>query len=551
MVVALAVVPGVATAQGSWSQVYHEDQHAIENIDLESVTHGNGRFVAVGHANLKGNSGNRQPMIIASSDGTSWTDVSPALGVNGGYLWEVIHTGAQFVAVGNDSTKATGYNEETLILTSGDGLDWQRVVHSGLPLYNFWEDIAYGSDGNGNERYVLAADTSLYYSSDLVNWSEVSKPSGTNGLYWNAVAYGNGQFVAVGKSGSGYVTARMVSSDGADWSVQATSEVGKDTVEFVNARFINIGVGGGTYTSRDTVTWEEATPKLITATTIYSVDYANDTYVFGGGAVGTGNSSGYVWVTADLKNWWQERINGVTEGGIRSLAHDDSGFVGVSDADGMIYYSSFSSASSAPHFTSTKSISATTGAPLTYTVSADGLPVGTYYYHTYNLDPSTASYKLPAGLQFSASSGVGVLSGTPTEAGATELRFSIRPNSGVYVDGARAIEAEVMLVIGATVTATTSTTTTTTTSTTTTTAITTSDSKSDCLFDWAEASYSTLFSPATASMSFGPYYLRYYSQTNAYLAVTVDSLVYLGPLSDNKILDLGPATTWYAAASCN
>jgi len=45
--------------------------------------------------------------------------------------------------------------------------------------------------------------------------------------------------------------------------------------------------------------------------------------------------------------------------------------------------------------------------------------------------------------------------------------------------------------------------------------------------------------------------LRFYSQTNSYLAVTSNSFVYLGPLSGNQMLDLGSATTWYATAGCN
>jgi len=77
------------------------------------------------------------------------------------------------------------------------------------------------------------------------------------------------------------------------------------------------------------------------------------------------------------------------------------------------------------------------------------------------------------------------------------------------------------------------------------------NAKSDCLFDWAESSYSALFSPKAASMSFGPYYLRHYTGTNAYLAVTSGSLVYLGPLSGDQILDLGLASTWYATADCH
>ncbi|TRZ57185.1 MAG: fibronectin type III domain-containing protein, partial [Rhodocyclaceae bacterium] len=75
---------------------------------------------------------------------------------------------------------------------------------------------------------------------------------------------------------------------------------------------------------------------------------------------------------------------------------------------------------------------------------------------------------------------------------------------------------------------------------------TSANSKSDCLFNWAENEYGALFSPRTQSLTFGPYYLRYYSQTSSYLAVTSNSLVYLGPLSGNQLLDLGSATTWYA-----
>ena len=63
--------------------------------------------------------------------------------------------------------------------------------------------------------------------------------------------------------------------------------------------------------------------------------------------------------------------------------------------------------------------------------------------------------------------------------------------------------------------------------------------KSDCLLNWAEASYPTLFAPkGFQSISYGPYYLRYYSATNAYLAITSSSLVYLGPLSGNQLADL-------------
>jgi len=107
--------------------------------------------------------------------------------------------------------------------------------------------------------------------------------------------------------------------------------------------------------------------------------------------------------------------------------------------------------------------------------------------------------------------------------------------------------------VGAAAATTSSTTTTSTTATTTSTTVSaTTNAKSDCLFGWAETNYGTLFSPrGPLSTSFGQYYYRYYSQTNAYLAVIAGNLVYLGPLSGNQLADLGAVSTWYANAGCN
>lgn len=74
----------------------------------------------------------------------------------------------------------------------------------------------------------------------------------------------------------------------------------------------------------------------------------------------------------------------------------------------------------------------------------------------------------------------------------------------------------------------------------------------DCLFNWAERTYPTLFAPAAASDTLAPYYFRYYSQTRAYLGTSSadNHVYYLGPLSSNAILDLGALSTWLATANC-
>ena len=83
-------------------------------------------------------------------------------------------------------------------------------------------------------------------------------------------------------------------------------------------------------------------------------------------------------------------------------------------------------------------------------------------------------------------------------------------------------------------------------------AVTLSGNSSDCLFNWAERTYPTLFSPTAASNTLAPYYYRYYSQTNAYLATSSadNHVYYLGPISNNAVLDVGALPTWLATAGC-
>lgn len=75
----------------------------------------------------------------------------------------------------------------------------------------------------------------------------------------------------------------------------------------------------------------------------------------------------------------------------------------------------------------------------------------------------------------------------------------------------------------------------------------------DCLFNWAENNFPGFFSPAGAASSMlAQYYYRYYPQTNAYLATSSadNHVYYLGPLTSNSILDLGPLSSWLSTSGC-
>lgn len=78
-------------------------------------------------------------------------------------------------------------------------------------------------------------------------------------------------------------------------------------------------------------------------------------------------------------------------------------------------------------------------------------------------------------------------------------------------------------------------------------------SPTECLFNWAESSYPSLFAPAGATTQLAaPYAYRHYTQTNAYLGTssTDNHLYYLGPASGNALLDAGLVSGWLATAGC-
>lgn len=83
--------------------------------------------------------------------------------------------------------------------------------------------------------------------------------------------------------------------------------------------------------------------------------------------------------------------------------------------------------------------------------------------------------------------------------------------------------------------------------------VSTTTTQADCVFKWAEGGYPELFSPGGAiSKSFGNYYYRYYANSNSYLAMSVSDahLIYVGFMSGNSLLDLGPISSVVVQSGC-
>jgi triacylglycerol lipase len=73
----------------------------------------------------------------------------------------------------------------------------------------------------------------------------------------------------------------------------------------------------------------------------------------------------------------------------------------------------------------------------------------------------------------------------------------------------------------------------------------------ECLFNWAQTFYPSLFSPPTSGVQFfSPYTYRYYPNTNAYVGVSSadNHVYYLDPNGD--LQDVGDLSTWLATSGC-
>lgn len=78
-------------------------------------------------------------------------------------------------------------------------------------------------------------------------------------------------------------------------------------------------------------------------------------------------------------------------------------------------------------------------------------------------------------------------------------------------------------------------------------------SPSDCLFNWAEGNYPSLFFPPSAdSKTLPPYYYRYYAATDSYVGTSSsdDKVYYLGPASNGQVLNVGALADWLSVSGC-
>jgi hypothetical protein len=217
----------------------------------ESVTYGNGLFVAV---NSNGGIGNS---VMTSPDGITWTarDVAEA------NQWRAVTYGnGLFVAVAD-----TGTNR---VMRSTDGITWAT---SSAAQANIWRSVIYG---NGTFVAVSNDGTNrVMRSTDGITWATSSAAQAN---IWTSVTYGNGLFVAVSQSGTNQV---MRSTDGITWATSSAAEANQwQSVIYGNGLFVAVADSGTNrvMTSPDGINW---TPRSSPSELWWEVTYGNGLFV--------------------------------------------------------------------------------------------------------------------------------------------------------------------------------------------------------------------------------------------------------------------------------
>ena len=265
---------GVTYLHGQWIALGHTGEFAISRDGANwtpqtvpvgtwhAAAYGSGHFVALSSANVV-------PNEMISNDGAQWSTVTGPPGtpyqsgnsVQNGQWTSIAFGHGLFAAVSSVGT----------VVTSKDGVSWTR---------RFWrpaDDFTSITYGDGRFIAVDASQGEVLLSLDGVHWSLIFQPltgpvpAPVGGLHLGSVAYGNGNFVALGASGTGagYVA---TSVDGYFWTLhQYSPALAVGAVAFGCGAFVAVGQSTGVTNSMiSSITGAAWTSSIVTTVTTSS-----------------------------------------------------------------------------------------------------------------------------------------------------------------------------------------------------------------------------------------------------------------------------------------
>lgn len=195
-------------------------------------------------------------------------------------LYAVINDGRQFIAAGS-----------SVVLTSADGMTWTRRTSPASETYLAMahgnsHTVAAGIRPGGGGSAPLGA---LAFTADGITWRSVTGSLAPDLPMLNAVAFGDGGFVAVGNAG-----ALLHSREGVGWTRIATGvSHNLMAVAFAAGRFVVVGANGTVLTSTDGTTWQNRS--LLTTLPLQGVAFVRNTWLVTSGVS--------LWASVDGIDW--------------------------------------------------------------------------------------------------------------------------------------------------------------------------------------------------------------------------------------------------------
>jgi hypothetical protein len=261
------------------------------------------------------NGGNTTPIYLAvgnnglmleSSDGVSWLPETP---VTNSTLRGVIFANNVFVAFGDGG----------LVMLSLDGVTWLQGTTGTTGSVRGMTYFPALSE------FVAVGDNGLFLTS-------------VNGLAWtlgqtsvavnlNAVAFGNGLFVAVGDNGN-ITTASFGASNGGNWQTRHSQTANNITgVIFDGTKFLGVTSSSETVESTDGVSWHRGDTGFWTELTALAYDSMNTRYVTVGDIGINTLGTSYILTSLDGNTWTEHASAGLQN--LKAVTHGQGVIVAV------------------------------------------------------------------------------------------------------------------------------------------------------------------------------------------------------------------------------
>ena len=261
---------------------------------LYAVAGTTGRYIVSGQAGV----------LLTSTDTVAWTRVTPAGVAN--ELYAAGYYDGRFVVAGSAGA----------IFSSVDGSTW--ISRTNPAIATTIRAMAYSGS-----RYVFMTDTDTVFSTpDLASYTTVTMPAyNVTAPRWG-VAYGAGQFVAVGAGGE-----ISSSGDGIIWNARGAigARWTNYAVAFGDGLWVIASSRGGVLTSPDGVMWtRQAVP---TTNWIRGCTYGGGRYVVTG-------DGGLALLSSDGVTWTGQSNSGTTQS-LQSVVFLKGRFVAVGNAGAM------------------------------------------------------------------------------------------------------------------------------------------------------------------------------------------------------------------------